>query len=68
MRRKLVLTSAEQMHLQKAYVLVREAINEMMHIPRDRRLGAALNRIFDAADVMDTYIEPTKKEGHNGTA
>lgn len=62
MRQRLVLTPKEQVHLQKAYVLAREAVQEMMFIPRDRKLGSALNKMFDAADIMDMYIEPTKKE------
>ena len=59
---KLVLTPKEQVHLQKAYVLAREAVQELMCIPRDRKLNSAINKIFDAADIMDMYIEPTKEE------
>lgn len=58
---KLVLTPKEQVHLQKAYVLAREAVQEMMYIARDRKLTAAMNKIFDAADIMDMYIEPTRE-------
>ena len=58
---KLVLTPKEQVHLQKAYVLAREAVQEMMYITRDRKLNSALNKIFDAADIMDMYIEPTRE-------
>lgn len=61
---KLVLTPREQVHLQKAYVLAREAVQEMMYITRDRKLNSAINKIFDAADIMDLYIQPTK-EGNN---
>jgi len=58
---KLVLTPKEQVHLQKAYVLAREAVQEMMYITRDRKLNSAINKIFDAADIMDLYIQPTKE-------
>ena len=58
---KLVLTPNEQVHLQKAYVLAREAVQEMMYITRDRKLNSAINKIFDAADIMDSYIEPTRE-------
>jgi hypothetical protein len=58
---KLVLTPKEQVHLQKAYVLAREAVQEMMYITRDRKLNSAINKIFDAADIMDMYIEPTRE-------
>lgn len=57
------LTPNEQVHLQKAYIHARDAVHEMMRITRDRRLNSAMNKMFDAADVMDMYIEPTKKEG-----
>lgn len=60
---KHVLTPNEQVHLQKAYILAREAVHEMMRITRDRKLNSAMNKMFDAADVMDMYIEPTEKEG-----
>ena len=58
---RLVLTPKEQVHLQKAYVLAREAVQEMMYIARDRKLNSALNKVFDAADIMDMYIEPTRE-------
>ena len=60
---KLVLTPKEQVHLQKAYVLAREAVQEMMYITRDRKLNSAINKICDAADIMDSYIEPTREGG-----
>jgi len=58
---RIEVTGSEQVHLQKAYVLAREAINELMHVTRDRKLNSAINKIFDAADIMDLYIQPTKE-------
>jgi len=58
------LSRREQTHLQTAYVHVRDAIQQMLYINKDRKLTASLNKLFDAADIIENYIEPVKEGNH----
>ena len=58
------LTRREQVRLQTAYIHVRDAIQQMLVIDKDRKLTGALNKLFDTADIMEDYIQSTKEGNH----
>lgn len=55
------LTIEDQRLLQEAYIELRVAIQMICKIARPSHLNTALNKLFDAADIIDEYVEPTRR-------